>query len=133
MIDGNRCSRLNAMVGGMTEVTQLLYEALNKENACTKQKETKNTEKDVQSCHLDSIEMSTLNDEIKSCVKSDVSDNQHEKDENVSNKRVEEKDIESTQKCEHASNNQQSSNSEVDSQSHFCPEENDFLRNVKLR
>ena len=74
MIDNNRCSRLGAMVGDMTEVTQLLCEALNKENACAKQKETKTTEKDVQSCHVDSIEMSTLNETIQSCVKSYVSD-----------------------------------------------------------
>ena len=105
------------MVGDMTEVTQLLCKAVNKENACTKQKEIKTTEIDVQLCHVDSIEMSTLNETIQSCVKSDVSDNQHEKEENVVNKRIEIKDVESIKTCEHASDNQQSSDSEGDNQS----------------
>ena len=67
----------------MTEVVQLTCEAVNKNNPGTKQKETKTTEKDVQSCHVDSIELITLNETIQSCVKSDVSDNRHEKEENV--------------------------------------------------
>ena len=49
-------------------------------------------------------------------------DDKHEKEENGLNKRVEEKDIGSTQKCECASDNEQSSDSEGDSQSNFYPE-----------
>ena len=60
-IDNNRCSQSGAMAGDIFEVTQLLCEALNKENSCTQQKETKTAEKDIQSHHVDSIEMSTLN------------------------------------------------------------------------
>ena len=112
------------MVGDITEENQLLSKAV--KNACAKKKETKNIEKDVQSYHVESIEMSALNETIHSYVKSDVSDNQHEKEENMLNKRLKNKDIESIKTGEHASDNQQSSNSEGDSQSNFYPEESDF-------
>ena len=85
-IDENRYSRLKDMIGDMTEVTQLLSAAVQKQNNGKEQIESKNATKDIKTYHVDSVEMSKLNEIIQSYVESD----QHKKEES-SNKSAEEK------------------------------------------
>ena len=72
----------------MTGVTQLLHKAVKNQNNVDEKIESKN-KKDIKSYHADSIEMSTLNKKIQSCVES----GQYEKEE-CSNESTEEKELE---------------------------------------
>ena len=90
-IDENQYSRLTDMVGDMNEVTQLLCEAVKNQNNGNGNIESKNKE-EIKSYHADTVEMSTLNETIQSCVESD----QHEREEG-SNKSTEEKESECAQ------------------------------------
>ena len=96
------------MTGGMAKVTQLLCKVVIKWNDCNGQKENKVLEKDIQSYHVDSTERSKLNKAIQSCVEGSITEDQHEKGEDISNKSSEDKETECTKKCRHASvsNNQ---------------------------
>ena len=70
--------------------------------------------------------MSKLNETMQLCVKSDISNNQYEKEENVSNTRLEEKEIKCTKKCENASCDQQLINYDEDSKGNFYRQESYF-------
>ena len=111
------------MVGDITEVTKLLSEAVKKQNNGNEQIESKNATKDIKSYHVDSVEMSKLNDAIQSYVESD----QHDKEEG-SNKNTEEKESECDQKCVNESISEiiKMRDSEEDSQSYVHPDESDF-------
>ena len=111
------------MVGDMTEVTQLLINAVQKQNNGNEQIERKNNNKYIKSCRVYSVEMSKLNEIIQSYVESD----QHEKEE-YSNKSMKEKELEFAQKCVHASISEMRKRREPeeDSQNYMHPDESDY-------
>lgn len=87
----NRFSRLQDMVKDMTEVMELLSETVkdqnNKNNGVEKMEST-NENKDINSYHVDSVEINVLDDVIKAHVESDQRDNEEGLNKNAEKEKI---------------------------------------------